>query len=179
MRSTRHVFVLYIPLLAFAAACGRNQTRTPQPPTQNTPAATEGRPSAVPAPQRAPSDTAGDSLVINVDRPTVVAYFAVSQAEMDSEPGGEEVLSDFQFYLPLARDSLAKLGVAFHAQTGDTVLYREGGVVKRWSRQRDSAEVGYVFFAPGSAPRAKYGVDSHLGVQEWVKGLLKPSPDHG
>lgn len=117
--------------------------------------------------------------MINIDRPTVVAYFAVSQAEMDSEPGGEEVLSDFQFYLPMARDSLAKLGVAFRAQSGDTVVYRERGVIKRWSPPRDSAEVGYVFLVPGSPPRAKYGVDTHLGLQEWVKGMLKPSPDHG
>lgn len=120
-----------------------------------------------------PSTTAVDSLLVDVTQPTVVAYFATTQAQIDSEPDLDEALGDFQTYLPRARDSLEKLGVALREQYRDTIVYREGTAIKRWRPPPDSAEVGYVLLVRGAPPRATYGVDTDIDLVDWVEGMLK------
>src|SRR5690348_7867976 len=80
-----------------------------------------------------PIDTAGASrasrhsesaaMAIVVDRPVLVAFFATTQAQVDSSDDTGEALSDFQHYLPAIKRGLDPLGVALREQYTDTVRY--------------------------------------------------------
>ena len=90
-----------------------------------------------------------------VSGPTVIAYFATTQAESDLDPDAGEALNDFQHYLPTQREQLARDGVRLVESYADSILVRRDGA-SEWIVPRIS--VGYLLVAPGKRPRTIEGV---------------------
>jgi hypothetical protein len=126
-----------------ALACSHEPPRSGQP-TDN---ATTARTSAL------------DSLAVRVDGPTLIAFYpTVTQAQVDSSADLATVLEEFSLYLSTAQDSLRALGfVIIERPPGPfRVIDRTGS--RHINLRPDSADVGYVFVAPGRPHRVFYGV---------------------
>ena len=134
------------------------------------------RPSATPAtdtPAEATTTAASAVDTLAVVRPTVLAYFAATQAEIDESPEIGEALADFQFYLMGARDSLEKRGVLVHALYADSIAVRLDSTTQLFLPRQQRSAVGYVIYAPGRSPELLDGVvaDSALlgAVDEYLR----------
>ena len=117
-----------------------------------------------------PSDSSTASII--VDRPVLVAFFATTQAQVDSSDDAGEALSDFQHYLPAIKRGLDSLGVALRAQYTDTVRYVVEGRAQTWTPAKDSADVGYLLLRPDAEPRVQYAVATTDDVLDQVKEWL-------
>jgi hypothetical protein len=108
-------------------------------------------PPAAAAVDRHPPDT------IRIIGPTVIAYFAVTQAEVDADAEAMEALADFQHYLPSMERRLAACGVNV-AETYRTVFLRHGEAVERFAPSAREVRVGYWMMRPGFPDRTLDGV---------------------
>lgn len=111
-------------------------------------------------------------MAIVVDRPVLVAFFATTQAQVDSSDDTGEALSDFQHYLPAIKRGLDPLGVALREQYTDTVRYVVDGRALVWTPEKDSADVGYLLLRPDAAPRVQHAVGTTDDVLDQVKVWL-------
>ena len=110
-----------------------------------------------------PAATGGDTLpLVVVTRPSVIAVWAVPP---DSLIESDEWLStrfdDFMYYLSESRPRLDSLGIEEHDQPlawRDRRLRVRAGADTWTVGIGDSLEVGYVFAAPGRAPRVHEGM---------------------
>jgi hypothetical protein len=127
--------------------------------------------------QRSPTGPDTAAAPIQVDRPVLVAFFAVTQAQVDSSDDIGEALSDFQHYLPGIKSGLDSIGVALREQYTDTVRYIANGRAQLWVPPKESADVGYLLLRPDGEPSVLYAVattDDVLDqVKEWL-GRSKP-----
>lgn len=118
--------------------------------------------------RRSDSSTVG----IVVDRPVLVAFFATTQAEVDSSDDIGEALSDFQHYLPTIKLGLDSLGVTLREQYTDTVRYVAGGRARVWMPAKDSADIGYLLLRPDAEPQVQYAVATTDDVLDQVRKWL-------
>jgi len=116
------------------------------------------------------ADSSAASIV--VDRPVLVAFFATTQALVDSSDDTGEALSDFQYYLPAIERGLDSLGVELREQYTDTVRYVVNGRAQVWTPAMDSADVGYLLLRPDAEPQVQYAVATTGDVLGQVKAWL-------
>ena len=97
-----------------------------------------------------------------IQRPTVIAFFPVTQAEVDSDSDTSEALGDFDYYIEQARGRLEKAGIEVHVVNERSFRVRFGARVRLFPR--GNARDGYYFFQPGKEPHVVYDVmtDSDL-----------------
>jgi hypothetical protein len=159
---------LTIFLSLLAAACAPADVRRADTPSARSLETVKNHPTGI-------RDTTDAPL--RVDRPVLVAFFAVTQAQVDSRDDTGEALSDFQYYLPAIKLGLDSLGVELHAQYTDTVRYVVNGRAQLWVPAKDSADVGYLLLRPGAEPKVQYAVSTNSDlldqVREWL-GSRKP-----
>lgn len=95
-----------------------------------------------------------DSTIVDLRKPTIVAYFVVTQAEADSNHGIATVLEDFQYSLDRARPHLEKKGLQVIETYRDSIRLRwpDGREQNYRTADSDSTRVGYHFFKPGATP---------------------------
>ena len=97
---------------------------------------------------------AAPDSAVDLARPTVVAYFVVTQAQADSDQGIATVLDDFQYSLDRARSHLEHQGLQVVETYSDSIRLRwpDGRVRSFRTADPDSSRVGYHFFKPGATP---------------------------
>jgi hypothetical protein len=109
------------------------------------------------------SNLAASDDTLDLEHPTVVAFFVTNQSEIDADTAGHvsEALGDFQFYISAIADSLTKHGVQLVVTSDSSIVARE-----RDGRFRilnlvgpDSQLVGYWFFDPSMPPKNLVGGD--------------------
>ncbi|SRR6266404_2463270 len=97
---------------------------------------------------------APDSTIVDLRRPTLIAYFVVTQAEADSSHAIATVLDDFQYSLDRARPHLEKQGLQVIETYRNSIRLRwpDGREQTYRTADSDSTRVGYHFFKPGATP---------------------------
>jgi hypothetical protein len=106
---------------------------------------------------------------ISVDSPTVVAFFSVSQREIDADSGDQggglqAALDDFQYYLARAAALLHNAGARVTWAYADTVvLTRLDGSESR-VLARDALRIGYAFAGPGKPLYTVSGVMTDVDI---------------
>jgi hypothetical protein len=140
-RSVR--FSVIIPLAALACSSDRLPARGDKPRAGATT-------SLAPVP---------DSMAVHVRGPTLIAFYpTVTQAQVDSNEDLATVLDDFSVHLSAGRDSLLALGFTIVDHPPGMIRVIEGAVARDIALAPDSADVGFVFVAPGRRDRVLYGV---------------------
>lgn len=130
----------------------------------------ESAPDAPGPPAAAPDRV--DTLV--VERPTLVAYFAATQAEIDEAPEIGEAMADFQHYLVAARDSLERRGVLVRELRGDSLVVRHDSATRLLLPAAQQSAAGYAIYAPGREPRILDGVMTDAALLAAVDEYLAP-----
>lgn len=131
--------MILLPLLSLSLLACEPAGSVPSPP----PAAVSGQ-------------AATDTVV--VDGRTVLAFFAVTEDEVDADADLGEVLSDFQHYLPGVREELKGQGIVLFESYADTIVVMRGGRTERFLPRTREVPVGYVLYAPGRPPHVLEGV---------------------
>lgn len=121
-------------------------------------------------------ERASDTATIEIRRPTLLAHFPITQADVDSSADIGEALSDFQHHLDGARDSLKRLGVIVEERYTPAIRYRLGDSVVRFAPPPDSG-VAYVFVAPDRSTRVYYGVVTDSDLLELTNRFLVARAD--
>jgi hypothetical protein len=114
--------------------------------------------------------TLPDTNVIDLGRPTLVAYFVTTQARADSDPDVAEALADFQHSLDNVRDTLEKRGIQVVETYRDSIRFRwpTGKIGTYLTADSDSPPVGYHFFATGQTPVTQVGVLTDIDLLQAV-----------
>ena len=161
---------LLVPLLLATGACHRQQP----PPKSPFVVAVDstfahGTPTAPP--------WAPDTFTLNVTKPVVIANAAMTQSDIDADTnqGLIEVISDFDTYLGEIQDSLTKMRVDFQSASTLVVRLQVDGAASIWRFDRGS--VGYLFAAPGRAPREFPGVHMADDLIPSLRAYLNPAGD--
>ena len=109
--------------------------------------------------------------------PTLIAFYPnAPQAQVDSSEELSTVLDDFSFHLSTARDSLAAQGFTTVERPGRLFTVVEGTQARTIAAALDSADVGYVFVAPGRRDRFYYGVMTNSDLIEMAHRFLSETP---
>jgi hypothetical protein len=96
------------------------------------------------------------SAAIEIDGPTVIAFFPTVSKTDRKHSDEDEALSDFQLYTASARQSLQQAGVGLevvYSRSFEVVLDSESTTFKP-----AKGAPGYYFAMPGKKPRIDYGV---------------------
>jgi hypothetical protein len=161
---------LLVPLLLATGACHR-QPPPPKGPSVGAVDSTSahGTPAAPP--------WAPDTFTLTVTKPVVIANAAMVQSDIDADTnqGMIEVISDFDTYLGEIQDSLAKMGVDFQSASTLVVRLQVDGAASIW--RFDRGTVGYLFAAPGRAPREFPGVHTADDLIPSLRAYLNPAGD--
>ena len=115
----------------------------------------------VPEDARVPAESWAQSWpTYNIDKPTILAFFAPVNQAQSKDAAADETRADFQFYGQQARKPLATIGVDYKEIYMPGFVVRVGHVTTTFRTNG----VGYYFVAPGKKPHVKYGVmtDSDL-----------------
>ena len=146
------------------------------PAARERPGTAETAASAVAA---APAVAAGDSLpVVDVGGRAVIAIWAVPpDSLLNADDGLASLADDYMYYLADSRPRLDSLGIANLHQplswTDRRLRVRSGG--RSWVvALPDSVPVGYVFAAPGRAPRLHAGLLVDEELADSARALLPP-----
>ena len=121
-----------------------------------------------PTPTRGANQTAGtatarspvpDSMAVRVHGPTLISFYpTVTQAQIDSSEDLATVLDDFSYHLSTAQDSLRAMGFAIIDHPPSTIRIIDASGSRDIALAPDSADVGFVFIAPGRWERVMSGV---------------------
>ena len=130
-----------------------------------------------------PTDSSGllrrsvpDSELVPLRGPTLIAFFPrVTQAQVDSSEDLATVLDDFAYHLSAARDSLLALGFVIVERPHGPLVVVEGSRSRDIIPATDSADVGYVFVAPGRREQVLYGVRTNTDLIEAARTFLQPT----
>jgi hypothetical protein len=105
------------------------------------------------------SIVAAEQPTFVVRGPTIIGFFAPLTKE-DLKDGGNETLSDFQYYSAAVRTPLREAGIEFHEVYARSFRVQLG---TKWTTFRFAKnQLGYYFIAPGKKPRVEYGVETDL-----------------
>ena len=94
--------------------------------------------------------------VVNVDRPTIVAFFSDGSQTRSEDGDASEALSDFEFYADRVKEPLNHLGIEFTEQFGRSFRIRVEKQTRLFTPKPDTC--GYYFIARGKKPHVEYGV---------------------
>ncbi len=109
----------------------------------------------------ASAGTAKDPPILDIQHPTIVAFFTpVTQKELN-DGGTNEALADFQYYAKQVRQPLKKAGIDFREVYSHSFRIRLGTRITIFHPREG---VGYYLVSPSKKPRVEYGVltDSDL-----------------
>jgi len=99
--------------------------------------------------------------------PTVIAFFAVTQAELDADSAGGGIataLDDLQWYLPKVVPVLGAHGITFVDSNNDTLqLVFRSGPARRFVA-RDSVRVGFILWRPAHDIQVYWGVMTDMDL---------------
>lgn len=84
--------------------------------------------------------------IIVIKKPTVIAYFNITQKEVDKNEDVSEALSDFQIYTERATARLKTMNITLHQRYGPSFRIRVGGKVKLVPVSK--GDHGYYFVTP-------------------------------
>lgn len=98
----------------------------------------------------------GNIPVVNVEKPTIVAFFPNASRIGSQDADGNEALSDFEFYAERLREPLKDLGIGFSKQYGRSFRIRSSGHSTLFTPKKFMP--GYYLIAPGRKPHIEYGV---------------------
>ena len=101
---------------------------------------------------------------ISILGPTVVAYFAITQAEVDADDNAMEALSDFQYYLPAVESGLLACGVATVETYASRVVLLRGDTVDVLAPKEHDVQVGYRLVRPGRPALTIEGVHTDVDL---------------
>lgn len=100
-----------------------------------------------------------DSMAVRIHGPTLISFYpTVTQAQIDSSEDLATVLDDFSYHLSTAQDSLRAMGFTIVDHPPGTIRIVDASGSRDIVLAPDSAEVGFVFVAPGRRDRVMYGV---------------------
>jgi hypothetical protein len=99
---------------------------------------------------------AQSSPIFVVHQPTIIAFFPITQAEVDSSADDTEALGDFDHYVSLTEKRLHSAGVAIHLVNARSFQLRIRG--KSVTYQPKDNEIGYYFIVPGKEPHIEHDV---------------------
>ena len=107
-----------------------------------------------------------DSSRIALRGPTIIAFFAVTQAELDqdSTSGIVNALDDFQWYLPKVAPILRAHNVTLVERYQDTLLLIPLNMPRRTFVARDSVRVGYILWRPPNETQVHWGVMTDIDL---------------
>ena len=160
-----------IPVLFLATiACHSNAER--QVPASGAADSALAQVVAVP---NAAAAVAPDSSWVVVAQPTIVAFHPLATNEqLEADEGLATALDDLAYHLGTAMDSLVARGFVVRYQPGDTVKLLPAAVAPYvFVRDRDSADVGYVFADTVGRRAIIYGVRSHLDLIGYAETFLR------
>jgi hypothetical protein len=103
--------------------------------------------------------------------PTLISFFLDYTDDEILADGGNEALSDFDFYLPAAEDQLKEAGVQVHAVFKVKSFQVKMG--SRWRTVKPRETVGYYFIAPGREPRLEFGVEDTESIVDFARGYFR------
>jgi hypothetical protein len=113
--------------------------------------------------------TAPDSAWVTMTGPTLIAFHPVaSNDSLESDEGLATALDDLAYHIGTAMDSLIAAGYTVHYRAGDTLWYQFGGQRGRFTRDADSATVGYLFVDALGRRAALYGVRGYTDLIEYA-----------
>ncbi len=112
--------------------------------------------------------TVHDTNEVIISVPTILAYFPITQKEIDEDTTGGliEALSDFQIYLSYTSDYLKENGIKIVEEYGDTIRYRLDNIAYALAPRKDSDGLGYLFLAPNKKPEKHFNVMSDEDIIE-------------
>jgi hypothetical protein len=159
-----------LALAALAATACASPAARENPGPADTVALTVPAPAAV---------AAGDSLpVVDVSGRAVIAVWAVpSDSLLNADDGLASLADDYMYYLADSRPRLDSLGIANLHQPlawADRRLRVRSGAQSWVVSLPDSVPVGYVFAAPGRAPRVHAGLLVDEELADSARALLPP-----
>jgi uncharacterized protein YecT (DUF1311 family) len=114
--------------------------------------------------------------VVAVAGPTIVAFFPVTEAELQKDADTNEALADFQFYAKKVREPLKKIGIEFAEVYANSFRVRIGQEVTVFTPTKEN--VGYYLIVPGKKPRIEYGVMTDTDLVQVAKDYFGSFPEH-
>lgn len=114
--------------------------------------------------------------VVVVAGPTIVAFFPVTEAELQKDADANEALADFQFYAQKVREPLKKIGIEFAEVYTHSFRIRIGQEVTVFTPTKEN--VGYYLIASGKKPRIEYGVMTDADLLQVAKDYFGSFPEH-
>jgi hypothetical protein len=103
--------------------------------------------------------------------PTLISFFPDYTDDEILADGGNEALSDFDFYLPAAEETLKRAGVQVHAVFKVKSFQVKMG--SRWRTVKPREKVGYYFIAPGHEPRLEFGVEDTETIVDFAREYFR------
>ncbi len=94
--------------------------------------------------------------LVVVSKPTVIAFFPTTQAQVDRDADTSEAIDDFNFYVFQVKERFAKAGITIQIVNAPSFRVQADGETLDFPNSKK--QVGYYFIAPGKKPRIEYGV---------------------
>jgi hypothetical protein len=94
--------------------------------------------------------------VFEINQPTIIAFFPITEAEVDKDGDAGEALDDLNYYVFLAEKRLHRAGVAIHIANAQSFQIRAGK--KLVTYQPNKNEIGYYLISPGKEPHIENDV---------------------
>lgn len=91
-----------------------------------------------------------------IHQPTIIAFFPITQAEVDSSEDNAEALGDFNYYISTAEKRLHKAGIAIHVVNVPSFQIQTGKKLVNF--QPNKNDIGYYFIAPGKKAHIEHNV---------------------
>jgi hypothetical protein len=105
-----------------------------------------------------------DNDTIAIVGPVVVAYFATTQAEVDSDGDMYEALADFQYYLPAVASGLAACGVGMMETYSSEIFFMREKTIERFLPRELDMPVGYRMMNRSRADHTLNGVHTDVDL---------------
>jgi len=99
---------------------------------------------------------------IQIQHPTVIAFFPAAQDDAVIGSNANESLADFQFYLKSVRRKFEAVGISLVEVSGDKFRVQTGSTTLSFSNRKHRC--GYYLIAPNKPPRVEYGVKTDIDL---------------
>jgi hypothetical protein len=111
--------------------------------------------------------------VVTVKGPTIVAFFPVTQSELDNDKDGQlsEAYDDFQYYAGSMGKELEKKGIAFDFITEPSFQLVIGKTVTTFRPKK--GDCGFYLIAPGKEPLIEHGVMTKVELVQLADRYFK------
>ena len=119
--------------------------------------------------------TAVEEDAIQVSGPTLIAFFApASQSESDERAELSEIMSDFQWHLGRARESLESSGVSVHERYDRAIRILNGGKMRVYMPSAETIGIGYYLVSLNREPKVLEGIFTDVDLVAAAKSYFVP-----